>query len=398
MAVEKTNLKCPTCGADLIPNAKFCTSCGSDVTQAKSENQCPSCGAELLPNAKFCDKCGSDVTSSTETEEPETEETPAKTETTEEEVAEEKPETEETPAETETKEPDTIDAMYAAKCPSCGAELIPNAKFCDKCGADIESAPKTTTTETKEETSTTCPSCGAELLPNAKFCDKCGSSITNAPKTTGTATTVVTDSLKDNEVRIGGIRFNIPDGYKENVSLREVNEYDASAGTNSFCQVYSKDDTTVSIRVGTYKKGIVDDDFVRRYAKDQNWEKTEIAGIESYLGKLTHKGLTMDTLCYNQLNRFVVITSTDGEKAKEFVVKNNDSDYKMLPTPQYKGSPNTGKLIYGIIGLVITLFLMYGASTGSLVLRGTNSSSALFLVCILFLIGDLYYIYKAYKG
>ena len=396
MAVEKTNLKCPTCGAELLPNVKFCGKCGSDVTLVKTGKYCPTCGAELFSNAKFCTSCGSDVTISTEPKE-ETKEEEKPEEKPIEEEAKEETEEEEKPIEEETNEPETIDSMYSTKCPSCGAELSSNTKFCGKCGADIENVPKTTTTETKEETSNICPSCGSELLPNAKFCGKCGSSINDAPKVTGTTTTGV-DNLKDNEVRIGGVRFNIPSGYKEDVSLREVNKYDASVGANSFCQVYSGGDATVSIRVGTYKHGIVNDEFVRTYANEKNWEKTEIAGIESYFGKLTHKGMTMDTICYTQLNRFVVITSTDGEKAKEFVVKNNDSDYKMVPTPQYKGSPNMGKLIYGIIGLGITLFLMYGASSGFLVLRGTNSSSALFWVCLLFLIGDIYYIYKAYKG
>ena len=38
---------------------------------------------------------------------------------------------------------------------------------------------------------------------------------------------------------------------------------------------------------------------------------------------------------------------------------------------------NTGKVIYGIIGLCITIFLIWGGSVGSLVLRGTNSSQTL---------------------
>ena len=59
---------------------------------------------------------------------------------------------------------------------------------------------------------------------------------------------------------------------------------------------------------------------------------------------------------------------------------------------------NVGKLVWGIIGLIITFMLMYGSYTHALVLRGTNSSEALFYLCFVFLALDLYYIYTAIKG
>lgn len=46
-----------------------------------------------------------------------------------------------------------------ARCELCGAELVPGAKFCNKCGAV---APKT------------CPQCGGFLKAGAKFCSDCG--------------------------------------------------------------------------------------------------------------------------------------------------------------------------------------------------------------------------------
>jgi len=58
---------------------------------------------------------------------------------------------------------------------------------------------------------------------------------------------------------------------------------------------------------------------------------------------------------------------------------------------------NTGKVIYGIIGLCITIFLIWGGSVGSLVLRGTNSSQALVVVGFLLLIFDIYYLYTAIR-
>ena len=51
-----------------------------------------------------------------------------------------------------------------AGCPSCGAALPNNAKFCQECG-------------TKINIKTFCPQCGSELKPNAKFCAECGSKV-----------------------------------------------------------------------------------------------------------------------------------------------------------------------------------------------------------------------------
>lgn len=56
--------------------------------------------------------------------------------------------------------------MTAEKCPNCGADLQPNAKFCNACGANVEAK--------------TCPNCGKKLRRGAKFCDQCGAS-TEAP-------------------------------------------------------------------------------------------------------------------------------------------------------------------------------------------------------------------------
>jgi len=58
---------------------------------------------------------------------------------------------------------------------------------------------------------------------------------------------------------------------------------------------------------------------------------------------------------------------------------------------------NMGKIIYGIIGLIITFILLAGGMSGTMVLRGTNSSSALVFVALIFLVGDLAYIYSGFR-
>ena len=50
---------CAACGAKLMPNAKFCSACGTPVPPADAgPRRCQVCGAELTENAAFCSQCG----------------------------------------------------------------------------------------------------------------------------------------------------------------------------------------------------------------------------------------------------------------------------------------------------------------------------------------------------
>jgi len=57
---QKPNKKCPKCGTECRPTAKFCRECGTKFT-AKEEKFCPECGSKLSPTAKFCGECGTKV-------------------------------------------------------------------------------------------------------------------------------------------------------------------------------------------------------------------------------------------------------------------------------------------------------------------------------------------------
>jgi membrane protease subunit (stomatin/prohibitin family) len=60
-------------------------------------------------------------------------------------------------------------AANAAKtaCPKCGAANLANAKFCNECGAKMETAAQTMP----------CAKCGAQLPAGTKFCNECGTKV-----------------------------------------------------------------------------------------------------------------------------------------------------------------------------------------------------------------------------
>lgn len=49
--------KCTNCGADAMPNAKFCMNCGEKI-EAKKQVYCIACGTPMSAEAKFCINCG----------------------------------------------------------------------------------------------------------------------------------------------------------------------------------------------------------------------------------------------------------------------------------------------------------------------------------------------------
>lgn len=83
---------CPVCGADNLPDASRCVSCGTVLKRkSQSVNICPKCGAPIAPGALFCSNCGYSLKSSD-----------------------------------------------VHTCPRCGASLPPSTKFCPNCGYQIQ--------------------------------------------------------------------------------------------------------------------------------------------------------------------------------------------------------------------------------------------------------------------
>ena len=52
------------------------------------------------------------------------------------------------------------------RCPRCQSQNREGVRFCEDCGGRLV---------------TVCASCGAELLPEKKFCGSCGSSVNSPP-------------------------------------------------------------------------------------------------------------------------------------------------------------------------------------------------------------------------
>lgn len=52
-SMQQDTIACPSCNAQLGPNAKFCGECGSPV-----KRNCPNCACEVKAGMKFCGECG----------------------------------------------------------------------------------------------------------------------------------------------------------------------------------------------------------------------------------------------------------------------------------------------------------------------------------------------------
>ena len=63
-------IRCPKC-AVLVKNTDFvCYNCGEKLRAPEVDNRCPGCGAEMIPNASFCTKCGRPVTAAQQSQQP----------------------------------------------------------------------------------------------------------------------------------------------------------------------------------------------------------------------------------------------------------------------------------------------------------------------------------------
>jgi membrane protease subunit (stomatin/prohibitin family) len=82
MQSDAGKVMCPHCNTANPAGAKFCSSCGKDITPGTN---CPKCKAKIPVNSKFCPECGTN--------------------------------------------------LEGGACKKCGAKILAGAKFCPECGA-----------------------------------------------------------------------------------------------------------------------------------------------------------------------------------------------------------------------------------------------------------------------
>lgn len=133
MKTKEEKKKCPSCGASIGVNLKFCPECGADTQNKETKAAvCSACGAAFTKGTKFCPECGKKINSCAN-------------------CGSDIPEGQ-----------STCPSCGAQMCPGCGKPLASNAKFCPECGYSVVKK---------------CTGCGAELGENAKFCPECGTKV-----------------------------------------------------------------------------------------------------------------------------------------------------------------------------------------------------------------------------
>ena len=59
------------------------------------------------------------------------------------------------------------------KCTTCGLELPPGSKFCERCGSRLQEE----TDQNGNQVTGRCRICGAELKAGYAFCERCGEPV-----------------------------------------------------------------------------------------------------------------------------------------------------------------------------------------------------------------------------
>lgn len=198
-------------------------------------------------------------------------------------------------------------------------------------------------------------------------------------------------------VEVGGVKFTMPDNFKEDVSLRVENSYNDFE--NFYKKVfYNNANDTITIKVSSFKGIEFDKEknyYIQKVAERYNLDEKTINGINGYIGEDIEK---IPGFVYIHLKRFIMIISNKEDFFDDVVMKNNEEDFDKLPPVEYERKINVGKLICGIVFLIIILFIIYKNSIGPVVSGSTGNDGALLCICLFLLAYDLYFLYKLIKG
>lgn len=203
------------------------------------------------------------------------------------------------------------------------------------------------------------------------------------------------------EVVISGIKFNVPDGYNEDISKREVNSRGSDGNYFSSCRVYEKEDDVVAINVAKYTHGEMDEEGLEKLSKTYDSELININGISAYLAKVDDVNYN---LMYVQFNKLIVLTSKNKDSFKNFARFNEsevefgeDGNSEVSQLIQKENKRAKQDLIaYGIMELLFGCVLLYFLFT--LGIGGNAGSSIMKFLSIIIIIYGIYSIIKGIRS
>ena len=130
------------------------------------------------------------------------------------------------------------------------------------------------------------------------------------------ASGIIYAASTENTVEVDDFKFNIPDGYVENVTAESVDEKTSSGGVDyTFCQkLFEKgNNDAISILVADYDGYEVTDEVV----SVMGGEKTTINNVDGYLND--DDGIYI--FSYPKDKKLVAITSTDKDSFKDVIIE-----------------------------------------------------------------------------
>ncbi len=174
--------RCENCGAEVPVNTAFCSSCGKPMPKREpvvDENhmRCDKCGSIIEKGVRFCTNCGNPLV--IPTAQPQAQPQP-----TAQEPQQEQPQTQpvqptvQPPQAQPQTQPVQPEAKPIITCPSCGAPVRDNLKFCTKCGCSLDGSSNRVFSSSQGAKAAapvkkTCWNCGKETTGEA-FCVECG--------------------------------------------------------------------------------------------------------------------------------------------------------------------------------------------------------------------------------
>jgi serine/threonine protein kinase len=100
----------------------------------------------------------------------------------------------------ETASPTPPSPTAGPTCHACGVRNRAGIRFCEECGASLETAPPTPPSPT---TGPTCHACSAQNRAGIRFCERCGASLETAPPTSASTPARPICSICSTQNRVG---------------------------------------------------------------------------------------------------------------------------------------------------------------------------------------------------